>query len=122
MAPSIAQANVAGLIVEWKLNAAEVEFDELGGALSITVSAIVFANEYVCTSNVRPSSSVGSTVTVVPETVTLRKWKTCVADVGVAAAPQLVPVSLVGDQPSPNASNAWHGPIGASVAPPPPVT
>ena len=104
--PSIAHAKVAGEMVEWKLNVALREFDGFAGALSITVSAIALAKEYVCTSNVRPSSSVGATVTVVPETVTLMKWKTCVADVGSGAPPQRDPVSLFGDQPMPNASKA----------------
>jgi len=75
-APSIAHAKVAGLIVEWKLNVAEPEVDGFAGPLSITVSAIALAKEYVCTSNVRPSSSVGATVTVVPEIVTFMKWNT----------------------------------------------
>ena len=75
-APSSEHANVAGSTVEWKLNVAVLEVDGLEGPLSTIVSATVFANEYVCTSNVRPSSSVGATVTVVPETVTLMKWKT----------------------------------------------
>ena len=118
--PSIAHANVAGVIVEWKLNVALPEFVGPAGPLSMIVSAIALAKEYVCTSKVRPSSSVGATVTVVPATVTLMKWKTCVADVAGVAAPQLVPFSFVGDQPRPNASNAWHGPIGSSVPPPPP--
>jgi len=100
-APSSEQAKVAGVIVEWKANVAEGEVDGFAGELSITVSGILLANEYVFTSNVRPSSSVGATVTVVPATVTLMKWKTAVADLGMGALPQFDPVSLVGDQPRP---------------------
>ena len=51
------------------------------------------------TSKVRPYSSVGATVTVVPDTVTSRKWNTWSAEVGGVALPQLLPVLCVGDQP-----------------------
>ena len=100
-APSSAHVNVAGVIVEWKLSVADRDPVGLAGPVSMTVSVTVLANEYVCTSNVRPSSSVGATVTDVPETVTLMKWNTCVAEVGTGAPPHLVPFSFVGDQPRP---------------------
>jgi hypothetical protein len=44
------------------------------------------------TSKVRPASSVGATVTVVPLTVTSRKWYTWLAEVGAVAEPQRDPV------------------------------
>ena len=50
-------------------------------------------------SKVRPSSSVGATVTVVPLTVTSRKWYTWLAEVGAVAEPHFDPFSFVGLQP-----------------------
>jgi hypothetical protein len=50
---------------------------------------------------VRPVSSVGVTVTVLPFTVTRRKWKTWLAEVGFGALPHLLPVPLDGLQPFP---------------------
>jgi hypothetical protein len=43
--------------------------------------------------------SVGVTVTEEPETVTFRKWKSWLLDVGSGAMPHLVPLALVSDQP-----------------------
>jgi hypothetical protein len=41
---------------------------------------------------VLPSESVGATVTVVPFTVTRRKWKTRVRELGLGALPQELPL------------------------------
>jgi hypothetical protein len=94
--------NVAGVTVEWNVNAALVAFVGVVGFVSMTVSGgVVLPKEYVLTSKVRPSSSVGATVTDVPDTVTFKKWKTLLAEVGAVAAPHFVPLSDVGDQPMP---------------------
>ena len=69
-----------------------------------------------------PVESVGATVIEVPDTVTLRKWKTWVSEVGAGAEPHALPLRLVGDQPMAYASKVLHVPIGSRVAPPPPVT
>ena len=63
-------------------------------------------------------------MTVLPFTVTSRKWKTCVTEVGVEALPHLLPVPVDGLQPIPYASVGAQPapPIFASAAPPPPVT
>ena len=101
-APSSEQAKVAGVIVEWKANVAEGEVDGFAGAaVDHRVRDLCWRTNRSARRSVRPSSSVGATVTVVPATVTLRKWKTCVADVGMGALPHFDPFSLVGDQPMP---------------------
>ena len=79
-------------------------------------------NVYVWTSKVRPDESVGVTVIEVPLTVTFKKWKTWLSEVGAVAEPHALPASLVGDQPTAYASKVLQVPIGSSVPPPPPVT
>src|SRR3954454_24524880 len=54
---------------------------------------------YVCWSKVRPRESVGVTVTVLPATVTFRKWYSWEPLVGLVAAPHALPVCLLSDQP-----------------------
>ncbi len=72
----------------------------------------------------RPSSSVGATVTCEPFTVTFRKWNTRAAASGTGAAPHFEPLDFVGDHPIAYASHELQptSPIGSSVPPPPPVT
>jgi hypothetical protein len=53
---------------------------------------------YVWTSKVRPSESVGVTVTREPSTLMFRKWKTWATEVGRGAPPQELPPELY-DQP-----------------------
>src|SRR3979490_1867476 len=98
-APSSAHSNVAVDVVAWNARFAVV--DEVWGAgpLSITVSGAPPAKSYVVTSKAWPSELVGATVTLVPLTVTLRKWYTWAAEVGVVAAPHRYPLLFEADQP-----------------------
>ena len=52
---------------------------------------------------------IGSTVTWLPSTVTLRKWITSAGELGGVAAPQALPVLELLDQPIAYASMARHG-------------
>jgi hypothetical protein len=71
-----------------------------------------------------PAALVGLTVTLLPFTVTSRKWYTWVAEVGMGARPHLLPVRVDGSQPIPYASVGAQPPppILIKAPPPPPVT
>ena len=66
---------------------------------------------------------VGRTVTVVPSTLTSKKWKTWPSEVGREAAPQALPWVLEEyDHPIAYASIDEQWLTGSRSAPPPPVT